>query len=101
MGSYPAEAAESGVKGKGSSNTLASCMGAIDGTMINIKAPPVREDVRRKTDGHHVNVQFVCDSNLRFLDAVIKYPGSVTDKTIWSMCGLKEKLVIFFRITRK
>ena len=73
-------------------------MGAIDGTMTKIKAPPVREDVYvgRKTDGHHLNVQFVCDSNLRFLDAVIKYPGSVTDKTIWSMCGLKEKLVNFF-----
>ena len=73
-------------RGSGSSSTLASCMGAIDGTMIKIKAPPVREDV---------NVQFACDSNLRFLDAVIKYPGSVTDKAIWSMCGLKEKLVNF------
>ena len=70
------------------------CMGAIDGTMIKIKAPPIREDVYvgRKTDGHYLNVQFVCDVKLRFLDAVIKYPGSVTDKTIWSMCGLNEKL---------
>ena len=69
-------------------------MGAIDGTMIKIKAPSVREDiyVGRKTDGHYLNIQFICDSNLTFLDAVIKWPGSVNDKTMWSMCGLKPRL---------
>ena len=57
----------------------------------------------RKTDGHYLNLQFVCDSNLRFLDAVIKYPGSVTDKTIWSIIDVRTKGEVreFSRITRK
>ena len=42
-----------------------------------------------------MNVQFVCDSELTFLDAVIKFPGSVPDKAIWASCGLKEKLEAF------
>lgn len=69
------------------------CLGAVDGTMIKIKAPPVREDVYvGRKEGHYLNVQFVCDSELTFLDAVIKFPGSVPDKTIWDLCSLKEKM---------
>ena len=39
-----------------------------------------------------MNIQLVCDANLRFLDAVVKWPGSVNDKTIWKNCGLKERM---------
>ena len=74
-----------------------ACIGAIDGSQIKIKAPPQNENiyVGRKTDGHYLNVQFVCDSKLKFLDTVIKWPGSVNDSTIWDMCGLKESLQEF------
>ena len=69
-------------------------MSAIDGTMIKIKPPSVNEHiyVGRKTDGHYLNVQVICDSNLKFLDAVIKWPGSVPDSVIWDMSGLKTLL---------
>lgn len=69
-------------------------IGAIDGTMIKIKAPPIDEHiyVGRKTDGHYLNVQYVCDHNQRFLDAVIRWPGSVPDCTIWEMSNLKPLL---------
>lgn len=71
-----------------------ACMGAIDGSQIKIKPPPQNENVYvgRKTDGHYLNIQVVCDVNLKFLDAVVKWPGSVNDTTIWSMCGLKPLL---------
>ena len=61
-----------------------ACLGAVDGTQIKVKAPPLNEDiyVERKTDGHYMNIQLVCDADLRFLDAVVKWPGSVNDKTI-------------------
>ena len=57
------------------------------GTQIKVKASPLNEDiyVGRKTDGHYMNIQFVCDADLRFLDAVVKWPGSVNDKTIWKL----------------
>ena len=71
-----------------------TCIGAVLGTQIKIKAPPVNEDiyVGRKPYGHYMNIQLVCDANLRFLDAVVKWPGSVNDKTIWKNCGLKERM---------
>ena len=36
-------------------------LGAVDGTQIKIKAPPVNEDiyVGRKPDGHYMNIQLV------------------------------------------
>ena len=69
-------------------------LGAVDGTMIKIKLPPVREDiyVGRKTDGHYLNIQYVCDNDMDLLNTVIKWPGSVNDRTIWDMCGLKSRL---------
>ena len=44
------------------------------GTQIKVKAPPLNEDIYlgRKTDGHYMNIQLVCDADLRFLDAVVK-----------------------------
>lgn len=70
-----------------------SCIGAIDGTQIKIKAPSVDEDAFiGKKEGHHINCQVVCDHNLKFIDAVVRWPGSVNDSTIWKLCSFRKQL---------
>ena len=65
-------------------------LGAIDGTQIQIEAPSTKEEayVGRK-EGHFINCQLICDANERFLDAVVKCPGSTNDSTIWNLSGVK------------
>ena len=74
-----------------------ACIGAIDGTQIKIKAPSVDEDAYiGKKEGHHINCQIICDVNLKFLDAVAQWPGSVHDPTIYyNHCGFKRRLESF------
>ena len=60
-----------------------ACFGAIDETKIRIKAAPVDESAYvGRHPGHFINCQVVCDPNLKFLDAVVRWPGSVNDSTI-------------------
>lgn len=75
-----------------------ACMGSIDGTQIKIKAPSIDEEiyVGRKTDGHYLNVQVVCDANLRLHDIVVKWPGSVRDLTIWEYSSLCDSMDRYF-----
>ena len=74
-----------------------ACLGAIVGTKIRIKAPPVDESVYvGRHTGHFINCQVVCDPNLKFLDAAVRWPGSVNDSTIWENCYFKSQLVGFF-----
>ena len=54
-----------------------ACIGAIDGTHIQIKPPPVNEEIYVGRKGFHsINVQVVCDHNLMLTDVVVKWPGS-------------------------
>ena len=48
-------------------------------------------------EGHHINCQIICDANLKFLDAVAKWLGSVHDFTIFNHCGFKRRLELFLR----
>ncbi|XP_046578692.1 putative nuclease HARBI1 [Haliotis rubra] len=70
-------------------------LGAVDGTFIPIRRPPIVEEaafVCRK--GYHaVNVQAICDSSLRFTNVVVKWLGSTHDSLIWSNCSIATKMV--------
>ena len=68
-------------------------MGAIDGTVMKIRPPSTNEEayVGRK-EGHFINCQVVCDLDQRFLDAVVRWPGSTHDSTIWEHSGVKRKI---------
>ena len=58
---------------------------------LHIKPPSNNEEayVSRK-GGHSINCQVICDTNQRFLDAVVKWPGATHDSTIWNCSGVKS-----------
>lgn len=66
-------------------------VGAIDGTHIRIKSPAEDEHlyVNRK-NYHSINVQAVCDSSMKFLNIVAKYPGATHDSFILTNSNIYE-----------
>ncbi len=70
-------------------------IGAIDGTHIKIDAKGVqnREKYRNRENVFTINVQAVCDSELRFINVVARWPGSVYDSRILANSELSAKLV--------
>ena len=58
-------------------------IGCIDCTHIRIQAPSVNEGEFVNRKGYHsINIQLICDADLKVIDAVIKWPGSVHDARI-------------------
>ena len=63
--------------------------GAIDGTLIAIKGPSIDEPAYVCRKGYHaINVQAVCDPQLRLLNIVIRWPGSTHGSNILSTSDL-------------
>ena len=72
------------------------CIGAIDGTKIKIRAPSVDEDAYvGRHPGHFINCQAICDSRLKFVEATVRWPGSVNDATIYDHCAFREEFELF------
>ena len=66
-------------------------IGSVDCTHIPIKSPSVHEEAYVNRKGvHTINVQAVCDANMRFLDVVAKWPGATHDSFIWRSSSLRE-----------
>ena len=66
-------------------------IGAIDCTHIPIKAPSLNEEAYVNRKGvHTINVQAVCDADMRLLNVVAKWPGSSHDSFIWRSSGLHD-----------
>uniref|UniRef100_A0A8C1UMA5 Putative nuclease HARBI1 n=1 Tax=Cyprinus carpio TaxID=7962 RepID=A0A8C1UMA5_CYPCA len=59
-------------------------VGAIDGKHVRIQAPTAHEHLFVNRKGYHsLNIQAVCDSDLRFLNCVARWPGSLHDSRIY------------------
>lgn len=70
-------------------------VGCIDCTHVAIKAPTEDEHIyfNARKRYHSLNVQLVCDPELKILNVNARFPGSVNDTFIWNSSHLKEFLV--------
>jgi len=68
-------------------------LGCVDGTQVPISAPHASEHLFVCRKGFHaLNVQVVCDHQLRFTNIVAKWPGSSHDSFIWTNSGIHHQL---------
>lgn len=73
---------------------LPGVIGAIDCTHVPIQSPGAEDgEVYRNRKGYFsINVQLVCDATGFITNAVIRWPGSVHDSTIFDNCHLRGQL---------
>ena len=77
-------------------------LGCIDCSHVSIVAPSNNEEIymNRKNE-HSINIQAICDSDLKFMDVVTKWPGSTHDAFIWRQSGINKELPVgIFQLCR-
>lgn len=73
-------------------------VGCIDCTHIAIIAPPADHPVYpgapylNRKGYYSLNVQIICDGDLKILNINARFPGSVHDSAIWSTSNIREHL---------
>ncbi|XP_071580476.1 putative nuclease HARBI1 [Temnothorax nylanderi] len=66
-------------------------IGAIDCTHVAILAPKEHEEAYINHHGYHsLNVQMICDPNLKILNVNARYPGARHDAYIWSASAARR-----------
>ncbi|XP_067633998.1 putative nuclease HARBI1 [Eurosta solidaginis] len=68
-------------------------IGAIDCTHVSILAQKVHEEAYVNHHGYHsINVQMICEPNLKILNVNAKFPGARHDAYIWSSCAARRAM---------
>ncbi|KAI4469675.1 hypothetical protein MML48_1g02985 [Holotrichia oblita] len=63
---------------------MPNILGAVDGTHVGIVKPQENENTYVNRKGYHsINVQIICDSTLKIINVVARYPGSSHDSFVW------------------
>ncbi|XP_067645898.1 putative nuclease HARBI1 [Eurosta solidaginis] len=66
-------------------------IGAIDCTHVSIMSPRNHEEAYVNHHGYHsINVQMICDPNLKILNVNAKFPGARHDAFIWSSSAVRR-----------
>jgi len=66
-------------------------MGCINETHVRIKVPSEAEEAYVNRKGMHtVNIQAVCDADMKVTNVVAKWPGSAHDSFIWRNSSLQQ-----------
>lgn len=73
-------------------------IGAIDGTLIPIRAPHENEHLYVCHKGYHaINVMAVCDANMAFTNIVAKWQGAAHDSAIFNSSLLRKRWMASWR----
>ncbi|XP_017469829.1 PREDICTED: putative nuclease HARBI1 [Rhagoletis zephyria] len=73
------------------SSFVGGTIGAIDCTHVSILGPKSHEEAYVNHHGYHsINVQMICDPNLKILNVNARFPGARHDSYIWSSSAIRR-----------
>lgn len=83
-----------GFQARSSNNVFTKCIGAIDGMLVRITQPRNVDNPRCYFSGHYecfgINIQAVCDAELRFYYVATGGPGCTPDITAYSNLSIHQ-----------